>query len=178
MAGMGQLLSNNSSRYFVKGLWLMQNDPPARCLNPRSNPFTLRERDIVFVVKYDHSGNHNGGLKAAMLIPCYLSSAMCMKNHSRRSYVHLTFISFFLYLPSVFLFVPFFLSFSPFLIHSFFSSSLIHFFIMSFFLSIILIRSFTRSFIYTVCLKKNYTLLKWRPNKKYSILGGKDYMYG
>ena len=32
--------------------------------------------------------------------------------------------------------------------------------------------------LYTVRPKKNYTLLKWLPNKKYMILGGKVYMYG
>ena len=30
----------------------------------------------------------------------------------------------------------------------------------------------------TVCLKKNYTLLKWLPNEKYLILGRMIYMYG
>ena len=42
----------------------------------------------------------------------------------------------------------------------------------------VLIQNHINYIRYTVCLKKNYTLLKWRPNKKYSILGGKDYMYG
>ena len=38
--------------------------------------------------------------------------------------------------------------------------------------------SICKSVRYTVCLKKNYTLLKWLPNEKYLILGRMIYMYG